>query len=345
MGRHADTDGYRDALRIEVLDLEALPEATLSRILLLLVRDGLGRHIRLPILVAKGRRPGPVFGITAAVHGNELNGIPVIHRLMQWLDLEALRGTVVGVVAVNVPAVIGRRRDLEEGRDLNHLMPGRPDGNTAEVYAHRFVEKVLRQFDFVVDLHTASAGRANSLYVRADMTNEVTARMAYLQRPQIIVHNPPSDGTLRGTAMDLGIPAITVEIGDPQSFQDRYIRSAMTGLRSVLSDVEMIHHRNPNPGPPPVLCERSFWLYTDFGGLLEVVPDLCAEVKKGEIVARVHDVFGDVAREYVAPEDAVVVGRSTDPIGQTGARILHLGIPAPADDPRFVHRADDVEEE
>jgi predicted deacylase len=318
---------------VEHVDLDELPRCRIARLLVELAHDALGNPVRVPVLVARGERPGPTFGLTASVHGNELNGIPVIHQLFDRLDVRALRGNVVAVVAVNVPGVVNMQRELLEGIDLNDIMPGRPEGNVAQVYAHRFLEQIVRGFDYLIDLHTASFGRANALYVRAEMTNPTTAQMAYLQRPQIILHNPPSDGTLRGAADDMGIPAITVEIGSPQQFQPTYIKRALVGLRAVLSEVGMMPHRKVKLGKKPVLCSSSQWLYTDHGGLLEVFPHVTATVAAGEVVARLGNAFGDVVREYRAPHDGIVIGKSTNPACPTGGRILHLGTVADDDAP------------
>ena len=93
------------------------------------------------------------------------------------------------------------------------------DGNVSQVYAYRFFNRIVKHFDYLLDLHTASFGRINSYYIRADMANEIVRKMAFLQNAQIIVHNHPSDKTLRGTADQLGIPSITVEVGNPNVFQ------------------------------------------------------------------------------------------------------------------------------
>jgi len=330
---------FPGAILTDELRLEDLPRGELSRVRLEIAHDGLGRPLRLPVLVARGARDGPVFGITAAVHGNELNGIPVIHGLLDQLNLSNLSGTIVAVVAVNVPGVLARRREFPDGRDLNHLFPGRPDGSASEVFAHRFMHKVVRQFDLLVDLHTASFGRVNSLYVRADLTDPVTAQMAYLQRPQIVVHNPPVDGTLRGAAQGIGIPSITVEIGNPHRFQRDYIKRSRTGLRAVLARAGMLPMRSISPGEPPLLCLRSSWLHTDHGGLLEVFPRVCDTVGKGDLIARLTSIYGDLVREYHAPVDGVIVGKSVDPVAETGARIAHIGVLAPPDHP-FRQRED-----
>jgi len=212
------------------LVIEDFPRGELSRLYIDLVANGLAQDILLPLLVARGKKNGPVFGLTAAVHGNELNGIRVIHDLMHRLDPRHLRGTVVALVVVNAPGLHRHQREFVDGSDLNHIFPGRHDGNVAQTYAHRVLDRIVSRFDYLVDLHTASFGRVNSVYVRADMTTVTTATMAYLQRPQIIVHNPPSDYTLRGAAMDLGIPAITLEIGDPQETVPQ------SGIRALYSE-------------------------------------------------------------------------------------------------------------
>ena len=326
------------ARRVERFEPEALPTGCVTRLLVEIAHDGLSRPVHVPVLAARGARPGPVFGLTAVVHGNELNGIPVIQRLFEMLDPTMLRGTVAAVVVVNVPGYLNHERSFLGGWDLNHAFPGDDSGHAAAVYAHRLLDRVASRFDLLADLHTASFGRVNSLYVRADMTDAEAARMAYLMRPEIIVHNPPSDHTLRGAAAELGIPAITLEIGNPQRFQREPVKRSLTGLRSVLAHHRMIRRRAVAPGPAPVLCERSYWLYTDHGGLLDVFPGLTDRVETGDEIARLNNPFGDVIATYRAPEAGIVVGRSTNPVGQTGARILHLGVPADEADARFHRR-------
>jgi predicted deacylase len=313
---------------VSKLDLEALPAQRRTRLMLALVTDGLGQPIRVPVIVAKGRRPGPVLGLTSALHGNELNGIAVLHRLLDRLDLARLRGTVVCVIVANVPGYERAQRGYAEGTDLNHVMPGKRDGTAAQVYAHRLIDRIgLADFDYLVDLHTASFGRINSLYVRADLHNEKAAEMARALRPQIIVHNPASDYTLRGTAAELGVPAITVEIADPQRFQPRYIKTTESGLDAILAMAGMLARRQRSQSvAAPVICKRSYWLYTDHGGLLTVTADLAQEVEARAPVADLHDIFGDATRHYSAPEAGIVVGKSIDPVARTGDRILHLGV-------------------
>ena len=75
------------------------------------------------------------------------------------------------------------------------------------------------------------------------------------------------------------------------------------------------------------LAYHLAWMYADRGGLLEVLPRPTELVSRDERVAVLRNAFGDIIREYHAPQDGVVIGKSVNPVGQTGARILHLGIP------------------
>ena len=314
---------------VDMLDIESVEAGQIHERWLNLLDDALGRSVAAPMLIARGGRPGPVIGLTAAIHGDEVNGVGVIHQLFRELDPQRLKGSVVAIPMANVAAYHRHDRLPLRGFDLNHHFPGRADGNEIQAYADRLVKRFICHVDVLIDLHTASRGRANCLYIRADMKQDATARMAYLQRPQVILHNPAMDGTLRGSASALGIPAITVEVGNPNQFQREYIRRSVTGIRAVLAEWGMLPKRPVRLGPPPAVCSQSRWLYTDRGGLLTVFPKVTDRVAKGDLIAVMHD----------ASVDGIVIGRAVDPVAATGARILFLGQLA-AESESYVRRPD-----
>lgn len=316
-----------DVLRVRQLEIESLPRGACTRLLVGLVEDAIGNPIEVPVIVARGKKDGPVMGITSALHGNELNGIPVIHQLLRRTNLKTLCGTLVCVVAANPPGLLQGRREFSDGVDLNHIMPGSPNGRRSQVYAHEFVERIAKHFDYLVDLHTASAGRVNSLYVRADLKQQTTAQMAFLLRPQIIVHNPPSDYTLRGVLEELGKPAVTVEICDPERFQRDPTSRTLQGVRRILRHVGMTSSgpKTDRPPKPPVLCRSSGWILAKRGGLITVSPRVAHYVEQGDLLATQINIFGDVAHTYLAEEPGIVIGYTVNPLGQTGERIIHMG--------------------
>ncbi|MEM1413422.1 MAG: succinylglutamate desuccinylase/aspartoacylase family protein [Myxococcota bacterium] len=313
------------ATEVDALHVSALAPGR-HHLAVALVTDGTSQPVRVPVIVLKGAHEGPTVGLTAAVHGNELNGIPTIHRLLRRIDPAELKGTLVGATIVNVPGYLRHDRSLPDAADLNRVMPGRARGRESSVYAHRLKTRILASLDVLIDLHTASFGRVNTLYVRADMRHPETARLARAIGPEIIVHNAGADGTLRSTVADEGAAAITVEIGDPQTVDREKVRASRIGIRDGLELLGMLPPAAQTALGTPIECTSSYWLFTDEGGFLEVQARLGARVAAGEAVATLADPWGGLLRTYRAPEAGVVVGKSTNPVASSGARILHLGI-------------------
>ena len=312
---------------VKTIDMNAFEPGREHRLRVEMMRSAAGGAIQIPVLLMRGAHPGPTLGVTAALHGDELNGVAAIHALLDRVNPETLSGTILAVPIVNLPGFLRHQRTFSDGTDLNHIMPGKPRGAVAYVYAHRFVERVLKRMDVLIDLHTASFGRINSLYVRADLMDAMAARLAALQRAQIVLHSPANEKTLRGVATALGIPAITVEIGDPHRFQRHFISRSVEGLLDTLNELGMTRERGSTAQPdrPAMICSSSDWIYTDRGGLLEVPPKVTERVDEGELLAWQVDAFGDRVRDYHALRAGVVIGKSVHPASQTGARVLHLG--------------------
>ncbi|MTI33221.1 succinylglutamate desuccinylase/aspartoacylase family protein [Xanthovirga aplysinae] len=308
------------------LNINVFPKKSLNKCWIHLIEDGVGHPVLVPVIILRGQNNGPIVGLTAAIHGNELNGVKVIQKLLADIDVSELRGTIVGIPMVNVPAVLRYQRRYTDEEDLNRIMPGYSMGNESQVYAHRFIEKIARHFHYLVDLHTASFGRVNSYYIRASLHDSEVRKMAMLQNAQIVLDSEGGFGTFREAATNLGIHAITVEVGDPNKFQKGMIRSSMTGIFNLFFYLNMLEGEIEAPLTPTIVCSHSQWYYTDHGGVLEVFPNVAQEVKKGESIAIIRDAFGEGIKSYYAPKDGVVIGKSVEPICPTGGRILHLGV-------------------
>ncbi|MFN7116993.1 MAG: succinylglutamate desuccinylase/aspartoacylase family protein, partial [Saprospiraceae bacterium] len=311
---------------IHQLDINHTAPGTIGHYWLHLIDNALGEPIRLPVLVARGKTPGAVLGITAAIHGNELNGIPIIQQLFASVDVQQLRGTVVAVPVVNIPGFLQKQRTFNDNEDLNRIAPGKPKGNRSQLYMHRLVERLLPAFEYLIDLHTASFGNVNSVYVRADLGQAPTNRMAHLLNPEIILNNAPKENTWRGAAAQRGIQAVTIELKNPYVFQESVVEEAVVGVCNILFDLNMLEGTIQHQRPSLIHCVQSYWLYTEEGGILKVFPEANAHIQKDQRIAEVRSVFGKLIREYFAPEDGVVIGKSVNPVNQSGSRILHLGV-------------------
>lgn len=315
-----------DAIEIDEINLDSIEKGTISRMKLGMVQNALGDLWQIPLVIIKGQEDGPVLGITAAIHGNELNGISIIHKLIDHIDPKELKGTVVAAPVMNIPGFLNGEREYLDGKDLNRMFPGKENGTESQTYAWIIHEKILKKINYLIDLHTASFGRINSLYVRSDMTDPFVAKMSRLQEPQLIVNVEGEVGTFRKAAQDLGIPAITVEVGDPQVFQKKHIRPSTFGVVNVMNELGMIKAEDEEIDDPEFICKRSFWIHAENGGVLEVFPKLASKVLKGDLIATIRNIYGEVVEQIYAPEDGVVVGKSTNPVCHTGSRVLHLGV-------------------
>lgn len=308
------------------LILSRLARGQTHHILVQLSENALGVPWRVPLIVVRGKEKGPVFGITAALHGDELNGLSTIFKLVKKLDPSKLAGTLVLVPISNVPGYIANQRFFSDNVDLNRIMPGRLDRNASDIYAYYFIQKIVSKFHYLLDLHTASVGRINSLYLRADLEDEACKNLAALQNAQIIVKKYDEKGTLRGWANDHGIPAITIEIGNSNSFQHELIDETLDGILNTLRYFKMIKGKYWNKSQEATICEHSYWIYSDQGGVVDVLPNVTDMVSKGEVIANIYDVFGQIKKQVKTELPGIVIGKNVRPNCNSGTRLLHLGV-------------------
>jgi predicted deacylase len=261
------------------------------------------------------------------VHGDELNGIKIIHHVLEQLDPADLHGAVVCAPVVNVPAFhVGQRRFPEDDRDLNHVFPGKREGTPSEQYARAFATTFLPALDYLVDIHTASEGRVNTFYVRADLHQEEARRLALSINPEIVLHSRSGDGTLRNAARIREVPAITLEAGNPSVFQGRMALQGELGIMNILADLHIVRGDPPQPiDREPVICASSRWLRTTCGGLIHPSFGLGDRIEKRQPLAEVVDPFGHTTQSYHAPSAGVVIGMAKSPLAVPGTRYCHLG--------------------
>jgi predicted deacylase len=329
----------------EELRISSLKRGEVHRVHIHLSDNSLGVPWRVPLVIIRGVKKGPTLGITAALHGDELNGISTIFKLIEHIDPEKLAGTLVLVPISNVPGYLMNQRRFSDNVDLNRIMPGTPEGNSSSLYAHFFTSKIVSKFNYLLDLHTASHGRVNSLYIRADIESEETRTLAYLQNPQIIVKKFDVEGTLRSWANHSGIPAITIEIGNPNAFQHNLIDGTLDGILNTMRYLEMLEGEVKDMVTDAYVCDHSYWIYSNKGGIVDVFPKLADEVKAGDVIAKVYDVFGQVKEEIKADRSGVVIGKNIRPNCESGTRVLHLGVNIFEPDSENIPGHEDFEED
>jgi predicted deacylase len=193
-----------------------------------------------PILVAAGNNPGPTLCLTAAVHGDELNGVEAIRRVMFSLESDKLNGVVIGVPIVNMHGFRRTSRYLPDRRDLNRYFPGDPKGSSAGRIAHSFFNEIITHCDRLIDIHTGSFHRTNLTQLRGDLGKESVMQFSKMFHDVTVLDGAGAPGTLRRAAVDAGIPAVTLEAGEPLRLQLKEVVQSVNGIKAVMYHMNMV---------------------------------------------------------------------------------------------------------
>ena len=290
-----------------------------------------GAQIPTPVLVATGSQPGATLCITAAIHGDELNGIESVRRVMYSLDPTKLSGTVVGVPIVNLQGFQRHSRYLSDRRDLNRFFPGNPQGSSASRMAHSLFADVISFCDGLVDLHTGSFHRTNLPQLRADLTNDEVVELTKGFGATVILHSTGGEGTLRRAAVNAGIPAVTLEAGEPLRLQQPAVDHTVKAIFTLLDTMGMYDKRSLWGNPEPTYYS-SAWVRADQGGILLSEVKLGRRVKQGELLGTITDPISNEQAPIRAPYTGRVIGMALNQFVMPGYATFHLATEAPIDE-------------
>ena len=295
----------------------------------------------MPVQVRRGKRPGPCLFICAAVHGDELNGIEIIRRLMRRRALARIRGTVVAVPMVNVYGVIERSRYLPDRRDLNRSFPGSGRGSLAARLADLFMTEIVAHCTHGIDLHTGALHRGNLPQVRGNLDDEETLRLARLFGVPVLINADLRDGSLREAAAARGIPMLLYEAGEALRFDELSIRAGVQGILNVMRGLGMLPQvrGRRETAREPFVARSSTWVRAPASGIFLASAALGAHVTKDELLGTIVEPVGDTGSEVRAARGGIVIGRSNLPMVLEGEALFHI---ASFEDLREV--ADQVEE-
>ncbi len=278
-----------------------------------------------PVLVVNGAEPGPTVCLTAAVHGDELNGIETVRRVMYTLEPEELRGAVIGVPIVNLQGFHRGSRYLGDRRDLNRHFPGDPHGSSASRIAYSFFHEVVRHCSALVDLHTGSFYRTNLPQLRGDLTNPDVVGLTRGFGSTVVLHSEPADGTLREAAVAAGIPAVTLEAGAPMVLSDDSVSHSVKGIQSLLHHLDMVGKFSLWGEPEPVYYNSS-WQRSPEGGIVFSSVSLGEHVEVGDLLGTVTNPITNVRTEIRSSYDGRVLGMALNQVVQPGFATHHIGI-------------------
>ncbi len=281
--------------------------------------------LQMPVHVINGRQAGPRLFISAAIHGDEINGVEIIRRLLRQKQLKRIKGTLLAIPIVNVHGFITHSRYLPDGRDLNRSFPGSSKGSLAGRMAYNFVNEIVNKCTHGIDLHTAARHRDNLPQVRADLDGEGVEDMAYAFGVPAIIDSKIRDGSLREVAGDNGIPIVLYEAGEALRFNEVAIRAGLRGVLNVMRQLGMLPPlKKKEVVKKPVVSSNTAWVRAPNSGILRALLPLGGKATKGSVIGVISDSLGTQEYQVIAPEDGIVIGRTNLPLVYEGDALFHL---------------------
>lgn len=281
--------------------------------------------ITMPIHVVRGRRPGPNLFVCAALHGDEINGVEIIRRLLRLTALKRLQGTLIAVPIVNVLGFLSQSRYLPDRRDLNRSFPGSAQGSLAGRLARLFLDEIVANSTHGIDLHTAAIHRDNFPQIRANLEDPDCERLARAFGVPFVINTGFREGSLREAASGFSVPVIVYEAGEALRFDEACIRAGVKGVVRVMRALEMVPPSSRRGRrAPPLVIRSSKWMRAPQSGLLRSAAALGSAVKDGQLLGVVSDPFGENEIDVRATIGGVIIGRSNIPLVHEGDALFHI---------------------
>lgn len=324
---------------------EEIPAGEIRNVTLAVGESYSSMTVEIPLQIRRAKEDGPVVFVTAALHGDEINGTGAVRQLIRDPGFVLARGTVILVPVLNLLAFDRHSRYLPDRRDLNRSFPGSAHGSLASRMAHIIFDEIVSRSDYGIDLHTAAVRRINYPNVRGDMSNPAVRRLAESFGSEFIMNGKGPAGGFRRESVAAGCPTVIMEGGEVWKVEPGVVESATRGVRNVLRTLEMLEGPVQTPAYQ-IIIEKSTWIRADRGGFMKF------HVKPGDIIeqdqplATNTTLLGEERNILRAPFDAVVIGMTSLPSVSPGEPICNLGkLPAgtePAELRRLRAEKDDL---
>lgn len=279
----------------------------------------------LPVHVLHGSKPGPVMFLSGVVHGDEIQGVEIIRRVLRHDSLDILAGTLLAIPIVNAFGFLNHSRYMPDRRDLNRSFPGSDKGSLASLLADLFMREVVLRSQYGIDLHTAALHRSNLPQIRISPDEPELLELAQTFGPPVVLVSKLREGTLRQCARDAGVKMLLYEGGEALRFDEVAIRAGTLGILRVMKSLGMINASDVSRGKvPPALSHSSTWLRAPEGGILRARASIGDRVSKGETIGEISDPLGERPVQIISAEDGIVVGRTNLPVINRGDALYHV---------------------
>jgi len=284
--------------------------------------------LTIPVEVIRGKEAGPTLFISAAVHGDEINGVEIIRKILKKKFLKKIKGTLILIPIVNVFGFNYKSRYLPDRRDLNRSFPGSENGSLASRIAYIFMKEIVSKCSHGIDLHTGAIHRTNLPQIRACLNDEPTRQLAKDFGVPVIIDSSLRDGSLREAARSKKIAMLLYEGGEALRFDDKAISIGLRGCISVMKKIGMLDHTINTKIKPKTakvfIAQSSYWTRAPHSGLFSTRKKIGETVIVGDILATIADPFGREPYNILAQDDGILIGVTLLPLVNQGDAMFHI---------------------
>lgn len=280
--------------------------------------------LTMPVHIIRGRLPGPTLCVSAAIHGDEVNGIEIIRRLLKKSILKKLNGTLIAVPVLNVYGFLHQDRYLMDRRDLNRAFPGTKKGSLASRLAHLVVNELISKSTHCIDLHAGSHHRTNLPHIRVNLDMPGSGELAKSFHAPVILHATLRDGSMRQYANDSNIPFLLYEAGEALRFDELSIRTGVNGILGVMSALQMIPPLQKTITFKSTIARSSYWIRAPHSGILRPIKRLGKKIEKGDLLAYIANPTSTEEYKLYSPISGIIIGKNNLPMIHEGAALFHI---------------------
>ena len=281
--------------------------------------------MKMPIVVVRGKEEGPTLFVSAAIHGDEINGVDIVRRLLKHEALESIAGTLIAIPIVNVFGFNDKSRYLPDRRDLNRSFPGEEHGPLASQIAYMFRTEIVAKATHGIDLHTGAIHRRNLPQIRADFSNPANIELAKAFGTKVILNASPRDGSLREMVGEQKIPVLLYEAGTALRFDHQASDIGVKGILNVMHAIGML--RKPASivdAEDLFIAQSTHWVRAPISGIFITIKHLGERVQKGDAIGFITNPFGNYEHEISSPYDGIIIGNSILPLANEGDGLYHI---------------------
>lgn len=282
--------------------------------------------IDIPIIVSRAKADGPTLLLMAGMHGDEVNGVEIVRRILHNKYNTPIKGTVICIPLVNVLGFITMSRVVSGGKDINRSFPGSKTGSLASQVAYFLRKEILPHIDYGIDFHTGGARINNVPQLRFDTANPISLDLAEAFSPRFILNSDLREKSLRKEAGKRNIPFLVFEGGESLRLVKSIIDVGVSGALRVMKYLQMTEVDAPDVTNEPILLEKSYWVRAKSAGIFHSLARAGSIVSKNEIVGKITSPYADFEYMIKVPKAGHIIAINNNPIIHRGDALLHIGI-------------------